>query len=103
MLSLYLNLERVMNSNFDIYLSLLSSKNDPKAEIKAKVIPINWKRIDEKTYQYDNMEISSVGDIETGIPFEVRNMMIKRGYNTLYTSFDWEDVINFVETRGQTL
>jgi len=29
--------------------------------------------------------------------------MIKRGYNTLYTSFDWEDVINFVETRGQTL
>jgi len=45
--------------------------------LKAKVIPINWKRIDEKTYQYDNMEISSVGDIETGIPFEVRNMMIK--------------------------
>ena len=41
--------------------------------IKAKVIPINWKRIDEKTYQYDNMEISSVGDIETGIPFQVRN------------------------------
>ncbi len=71
--------------------------------LKAKVIPINWKRIDEKTYQYDNMEISSVGDIETGIPFEVRNMKIKRGYNTLYTSFDWEDVINFVETRGQTL
>jgi hypothetical protein len=47
------------------------------------------------------MEITSEGDSDIGIPFEVRNTMIKRGYNTMYTSFDWEDVINFVETRRQ--
>jgi hypothetical protein len=69
--------------------------------LKAKVIPINWKKVDENTYRHDYMEISSVGDADTGIPFEVRNTMIKRGYNTMYTSFDWADVINFVETRRQ--
>jgi hypothetical protein len=69
--------------------------------LKAKVIPINWKKVDEKTYRHDYMEITSEGDSDIGIPFEVRNTMIKRGYNTMYTSFDWEDVINFVETRRQ--
>lgn len=69
--------------------------------LKAKVIPINWKKVDEKTYRHDYMEITSEGDADIGIPFEVRNTMIKRGYNVMYTSFDWEDVINFVETRRQ--
>ena len=48
--------------------------------LKAKVIPINWKKVDEKTYRHDYMEITSEGDADTGIPFEVKNTMIKRLY-----------------------
>lgn len=70
--------------------------------LKAKVIPINWKKLNEKTYCHNYMEITSEGDADTGIPFEVRNTMIKRGYNVMYTSFDWADVINFVETKGKS-
>lgn len=59
-------------------------------------IPNDWIKIEEYLYKCKDVIIDTYMHEDCGLPYTIKNPQLKQNQNIRYSSYKWEDIINYV-------